>query len=234
MNSKLILKKWEDLPDDIRRDAVRNYYNILYKKRFSLLFKRIFDIIVAIFAIVILLPLLIIIGIAIKLDSRGPILFRQVRVTQYGRKFKILKFRTMIQNAEKIGAQVTTKNDNRITRIGFILRKYRFDEFPQLFNILAGDMSFVGTRPEVVKYVERYNSEMMATLLLPAGITSEASIQFKDEEKLLVKATDADFTYINKVLPEKMKYNLNSIKRFSFTGEIKTMIKTLKAVFKKD
>ncbi|MGX5522822.1 sugar transferase [Bacillus toyonensis] len=234
MDSKLILKKWEYLPDDIRRDAVRKYYNVLYKKRFSLLFKRIFDIVVAIFAIVILFPLLIIIGISIKLDSRGPILFRQVRVTQYGRRFKILKFRTMVQNAEKIGAQVTTKNDNRVTKIGSILRKYRFDEFPQLFNILAGDMSFVGTRPEVVKYVERYNSEMMATLLLPAGITSEASIQFKDEEKLLVKATDADFTYINNVLPEKMKYNLNSIKSFSFTGELKTMIKTLKAVFKKD
>jgi len=228
------LKKWEDLPINMKNDSVSKYYNLLYKKRFSLLAKRIFDIVTAILMFIILLPVFITISIAIKIDSKGPVMFRQVRVTQYEKHFKIFKFRTMVSNAEKLGAQVTTKDDTRITNVGRILRKFRLDEIPQLFNIVLGDMSFVGTRPEVVKYVERYTDEMMATLLLPAGVTSEASIQYKDEEQFLANADNVDEIYVNKVLFEKMKYNLRSIETFSFFREIKTMFKTVVAVIKKD
>ena len=168
----------------------------------------------------------------IKLDSEGPVLFKQVRVTSYGKKFKIWKFRTMVNNADKIGTQVTTKDDSRITRVGHLLRKVRLDELPQLFNVLAGDMTFVGTRPEVPKYVECYTDEMKATLLLPAGITSRASIEYKDEEKLLQIAENADTVYVQKVLPEKMKYNLREIERYSFWRDIETMICTVFAVIK--
>lgn len=227
-----MIKKWDDLPGNMRNESVRKYYKILKKKHISLFFKRVFDIVVAIIIFIILSPAFVIISIAIKLDSRGPVIFSQVRVTQYGKQFKIFKFRTMVRDADKIGAQVTTKNDNRVTRIGRILRKLRFDEFPQLFNIVLGDMSFVGTRPEVTKYVEKYTDEMMATLLLPAGVTSEASIQYKDEEILLTNADDVDEIYLHQVLPEKMKYNLRSIEELSFFGEIKTMLTTVGAVMR--
>lgn len=180
--------------------------------------------------IVILSPLLIIISVLIVTDSKGGVFYRQERVTQYGKKFRIFKFRTMVANADKIGTQVTVSNDNRITRIGAVIRKYRIDEIPQLFNILLGDMSLVGTRPESVHYVKHYTSEMMATLLMPAGVTSEASILYKDEAKLLDKADDVDRVYIERVLPDKMKYNLASIKNFSVIKDIKTMIKTVIAV----
>lgn len=229
----MILKKWEHLPDEMKNYSVRKYYDSLYKKRMSLVTKRIFDIVIAIFAITILSPIFVILSVAIKLDSHGPIIFRQIRVTQYGRRFRIFKFRTMVSNADKMGTQVTTKNDVRITRVGNLLRKYRLDEIPQLFNIVLGDMSFVGTRPEVVKYVEKYTDEMMATLLLPAGVTSEASIQYKDEERLLVSAKDADFVYKNQVLPEKMKYNLKSIEKYSFLREITIMFRTVLVVIQK-
>lgn len=229
-----MLRKWNDLPSNMKNSSVKQYYDILYKKRFSLLAKRVFDIVVAILAFVVLSPVFIILSIAIKVDSEGPVMFRQVRVTQYGKQFRIFKFRTMVNNAERLGTQVTTKNDARVTKIGKILRKYRLDEFPQLFNIIVGDMSFVGTRPEVIKYVERYTDDMMATLLLPAGVTSEASIYYKDEERSLMVAEDADVMYVEEVLPEKMKYNLIGIEMFSFFGEIKTMVRTVVAVVKKD
>lgn len=228
----MVLRNWDDLPDILKNDDVKKYYDILVKKRIGLFVKRIFDIIVAFFLLLILAPLLAIISIVIKMDSKGPVMFRQVRVTQYGRQFRIYKFRTMVINADKIGSQVTTKNDTRVTKVGKVLRKLRLDEIPQLFNIILGDMTFVGTRPEVVKYVEKYTDEMMATLLLPAGVTSEASIQYKDEERLIASAGDADRAYILAVLPEKMKYNLKSLEEFSFLTEIKTMVKTVIAVIK--
>jgi len=228
------LKKWEELPRNMKNDYVKRYYDVLYKRRFSLFAKRIFDILAAIIMVIILSPAFLVLSVAIKIDSKGPILFRQVRVTQYGKQFRIYKFRTMVNNADKIGTQVTTKNDARVTRVGKFLRKLRLDEIPQLFNIISGDMSFVGTRPEVVKYVKKYSDSMMATLLLRAGVTSEASIQFKDEEQLLANADNADETYINEVLPEKMRYNLNSMKEFSFFSEIRTMVRTFLAVIEKD
>lgn len=230
----MVLKRWEDLPEKIKNEDVKRYYDILSKKRISLVIKRIFDLVLAIILLIILSPLFIIIAIAIKIDSKGPVMFRQTRVTQYGKKFRIFKFRTMITDAEKIGSQVTTKNDTRITRIGRVLRKYRLDEIPQLLNIIAGDMSFVGTRPEVPKYVEKYTDEMMATLLLPAGVTSETSIKYKDEELLLTNASNVDNLYVNKVLPEKMKYNLKSIEEFGLINDMKTMVITMLAVISKD
>lgn len=230
----MILKQWDDLPDNMKNESVKKYYDILDKKRGSLCFKRIFDILVAIIMLIILSPIFVVLSIAIKLDSKGPVMFRQVRVTQYGKEFRIFKFRTMVNNADKIGTQVTTKNDVRVTKIGSMIRKCRLDEIPQLLNIISGDMSFVGTRPEVPKYVDRYTEEMMATLILPAGITSEASIEYKDEDKLLLDAENVDDTYVNKVLPRKMKYNLKAIKRFSFFGEIKTMFRTVGVVIHRD
>lgn len=217
-----MLREWDKLPKNMRTEDVRPYYESLKKKKVSLALKRAFDVIASTIMIVILSPLLIIISVLIVTDSKGGVFYRQERVTQYGKKFRIFKFRTMVANADKIGTQVTVSNDNRITRIGAVIRKYRIDEIPQLFNILLGDMSLVGTRPESVHYVKHYTSEMMATLLMPAGVTSEASILYKDEAKLLDKADDVDRVYIERVLPDKMKYNLASIKNFSVIKDIKT------------
>lgn len=225
-----MLKNWNKLPEYMRTDEVRPYYDLLQKKRLSLFFKRVFDIVVSLIMIVLCSPILLIISILIVKDSKGGVFYRQERVTQYGRVFRIFKFRTMVQNADQIGTQVTVSNDSRITKIGSKLRDCRLDELPQLFNIFLGDMTFVGTRPESVHYVKSYTNEMYATLLLPAGVTSEASIQYKDEADLLNQADDVDSVYINKVLPEKMKYNLNSIKEFSFFKEIATMLRTVFAV----
>ncbi len=227
-----MLRKWNQLPDYMQTDAVRPYYEKLKKKQLSLIFKRIFDIVVSLLLIVVFSPVLIIISILIVSDSKGGVFYRQERVTQYGKKFRIFKFRTMVANADKIGTQVTVSNDDRITKVGSLIRKYRIDEIPQLFNILLGDMSFVGTRPESTHYVKFYTSEMYATLLLPAGVTSEASIMYKDEADLLDKADDVDKVYIEKVLPGKMRYNLESISNFSFIKEIGTMFKTVLAVMR--
>mgnify|MGYP004688713935 FL=1 len=225
-----MLKKWDDLPDFMKNDDVKVYYDLLKKKKFSLYFKRVFDIVVSLIMIILCSPILLIISILIVKDSKGGVFYRQERVTQYGRVFRIFKFRTMVQNADQIGTQVTVSNDSRITKIGSKLRNCRLDELPQLFNIFLGDMTFVGTRPESVHYVKSYTNEMYATLLLPAGVTSEASIEYKDEADLLDQADDVDSVYINEVLPEKMKYNLNSIKEFSFFKEIATMFRTVFAV----
>lgn len=225
-----MLKNWNELPEYMRTDEVRPYYELLKKKKISLFFKRVFDIVVSLIMIILCSPILLIISILIVKDSKGGIFYRQERITQYGRVFKIFKFRTMVQNADQIGSQVTVSNDSRITKIGSKLRNCRLDELPQLFNIFLGDMTFVGTRPESVHYVKSYTNEMYATLLLPAGVTSEASIEYKDEADLLDQADDVDSVYINEVLPEKMKYNLNSIKEFSFFKEIATMFRTVFAV----
>lgn len=229
-----MLKKWDDLPDFMKNDEVRFYYNILKKKKVGLFMKRIFDIVVGFILLIILAIPMAIIAIMIKIDSEGPIFYRQERVTTYGKRFKIHKFRTMVSNADKIGTAVTVGNDSRITKVGAKLRGCRLDELPQVLDLLSGNMSFVGTRPEAVKYVERYKPEYMATLLLPAGITSEASIKYKDEANLLDSANDVDKVYVEEVLPRKMKYNLESIKKFSFWGDIATMFRTVFAVFGKE
>ena len=228
------LRKWEDLPEFMRTEEVKPYYEVLKKKRFGLFFKRAVDLVGGLILLVLLAIPMAVIAVLIKLDSEGPVFYRQERVTTYGRKFRIHKFRTMVSNADKIGTAVTVGNDSRITRIGAKLRGCRLDELPQVLDLITGDMSFVGTRPEAVKYVEKYKPEYMATLLLPAGITSEASIRYKDEAELLENAVDVDRVYVEEVLPGKMKFNLQSIMEFSFIGEIKTMFRTVFAVLGKD
>lgn len=230
----MILKKWDDLPEFMKCDEVKVYYDILSRKKGSLILKRIFDIVVGVILLILLSIPMLIIAVMIKMDSKGPVFYRQERVTRYGKKFRIHKFRTMVNNADKIGSSVTVGGDLRITRVGSRIRDYRLDELPQVFDVLKGNMSFVGTRPEATKYVEKYSNEMLATLLLPAGITSEASIRYKDEAKLLDVADDVDYVYVETVLPEKMKYNLESIRKFNFVSDIITMLWTVGAVLEKD
>ncbi len=227
----MLVREWNDLPDYMRNSKVRPYYDSLKKKKTQLCLKRLLDIVGSFILIILLSPILLILSIWIKLDSKGPVFYRQERITQYGKVFRIFKFRTMVINADKIGTLVTTKNDSRITRVGEKIRKYRLDELPQVFNIFLGDMSFVGTRPEVKKYVDQYTPEMYATLLLPAGVTSLASIEFKDEDEIIAKYTkdgrNTDEVYINEVLPLKMKYNLEAITSFNFIKELGVMLSTV-------
>lgn len=228
----MIWKSWQELPDDMRCEAVRPYYDILASKRRDLMIKSVFDRLMAAILLVVLSPIFLLLAVWIKLDSEGPVFFRQERITQYGKSFRIYKFRTMVQNAEQLGAQVTSKGDMRVTSVGQALRKCRLDELPQLINILEGTMSFVGTRPEVPRYVAAYTDEMKATLLLPAGVTSVASIRYKDEDTLLDAADDVDDCYIHNVLPAKMEWNLRSLKEFSFIRELKVMVETVLAVIR--
>ncbi len=229
-----MLRKWEELPDFMRIPEVRPYWEILYRKRGQIVLKRFFDILLAILLLIVLLVPMSLIALLIKVDSRGPAIYRQERVTTYGKHFCIHKFRTMVLNAEKLGTAVTIGNDNRITKLGTTLRRYRLDEMPQIFDVLQGTMSFVGTRPEAVKYVEKYRPEFYATLLMPAGITSEASIRYKDEDKLLSVTDDIDKVYVEQVLPAKMQWNLESIRRFRFLREILTMFRTILAMLGKN
>ncbi|MCW6677779.1 sugar transferase [Anaerococcus sp. NML200574] len=228
-----MLKEWEDIPEFMRNSEVKYYYNLLKKKKVSLLLKRIIDIIGGIILLILFSIPLIVIAIIIKLDSDGPIFYRQERVTSYGKIFHIHKFRTMINEADKYGTSVTLKNDDRITKVGIKLREYRLDELPQIFDLIYGNMSFVGTRPEITKYVNQYKPEYMATLLLPAGITSETSIRFKDESTFLESSDNVDEVYINDILPVKMKYNLKSIENFSILTDMITIYRTIMAVFGK-
>ncbi len=224
---------WDKLPPDMQTDEVRRYYDILVKRRGSLVLKRIFDIVVSVFLLLLLSPIFLILAIAIKIDSRGPVFYRQERVTQYGRIFRIHKFRTMVVNADK-GSQVTVNNDSRITKVGRVIRNCRLDEIAQLIDVLSGNLTLVGVRPEALRYVKEYTPEMKATLLLPAGVTSLASIYYKDEAKLLDGAEDTDKVYIEQILPEKMYHNLKGIESFSFWGDIKIMFMTLFAVLGKE
>ena len=230
----MMICKWEKLPPELQTQEVRPYYDALRKKQVSLFFKRAFDIFVSFVLLLITLPIFIVLAIAIKIDSSGPVFYRQVRVTTYGKRFRIFKFRTMVQNADKIGTQVTVNGDPRITRVGRFIRKCKLDELCQLIDVFRGTMTFVGTRPEVPRYVDHYTPEMMATLLLPAGVTSEASIYYKDEASLIDASSDPDATYIDEVLPVKMYYNLKAIEKFGFWRDIGVMFKTVFAVLGKD
>ena len=225
-----MLRDWEKLPEFMKCDEVRVYYDILSRKKGSLYAKRLFDIAAAAVLLVFLALPMAVIAVMIRLDSPGPVFYRQERVTAYGRKFRIHKFRTMVDHADQIGSAVTVGGDSRITKDGAKLRGCRLDELPQLIDVLQGNMSFVGTRPEVPKYVRKYTKEMRATLLLPAGITSEASIRYKDEAELLENAGDVDKVYVEQVLPGKMKYNLEAVRKYGFWREIGTMLRTVLAV----
>ena len=230
----MLLRKWDDLPSEMRNSEVRKYYDILQKKRVSLFFKRAFDILAATILLLLLSPVFLILAIAIKIDSPGKVFYRQVRVTQYGRRFRIFKFRSMVSDADRKGTLVTVSGDTRVTKIGKFIRRYRLDEIGQLLNVICGDMTFVGTRPEVPRYTDQYTSEMMATLLIPAGITSLASIYYKDESKILDASDDPDRVYVEKVLPAKMYHNLKAIEEFSLFGDVKIMFMTLFAVVGKE
>lgn len=221
---------WDELPEELRSEAVRPYYDSLRRKRAQIAGKRCFDIVVSTLLLVLLSPLFLVLAIAIKLDSPGPVFYRQERVTQYGKRFRIFKFRTMCDRADQMGSAVTTGGDARITRVGAKIRDYRLDEISQLIDVLRGTMTFVGTRPEAVQYVDAYMPEMMATLLLPAGVTSTASICFKDEAELLNAADDVDKVYVEDVLPQKMEYNLQDLKDFSLPRDIRIMLETVGAV----
>ena len=214
----------------MRTEAVRPYYDSLKSKPFSRAAKKIFDICCALFMLVLLSPLFLILALLIKIDSEGPVFFRQTRITRYGKEFWIFKFRTMVANAEKIGSQITGDNDARITKLGAKIRDYRLDEIPQLLNVLTGDMTFVGARPEVPRYVAAYTDEMYATLLMPAGITCEACLKYKDETEILAGTEEVDKAYVEKVLPGKMAINLRSLKDFNFFTDLAVMIKTVLAV----
>lgn len=232
-----MLKDWNSLPTCMKNEETKKYYKKLEQKRIALSVKRFCDVVLAFCLTVLLSPVMLVLAICIKLDSKGPVFYRQERVTQYGRVYRIFKFRTMVTDADKKGPLVTTGQDSRITRMGNKLRKCRLDELPQLFNVLKGEMSFVGTRPEVKKYVDCYTPEMMATLLLPAGITSRTSIFYKDEDEILEKysrTTDktTDEIYVKYVLPDKMKYNLQYLEQFSLLGDLKVMVDTVLAVIR--
>lgn len=227
----MILKKYEDLPEYMQNNDIKEYYEILKHKKISLIIKRIFDFIVALILLIILSPIMLVLAMMIKLESKGPVFYRQERITKYGQKFRIFKFRTMVQDADKKGALVTMGEDPRITKVGNKIRKCRLDELPQLLNVIKGEMSFVGTRPEVEKYVKEYSNEMKATLLMPAGISSRASIEYKDEDeiisKYLNKGEKIDDIYVKRILPEKMKWNLEYIKKFNIWEDIKICFKTV-------
>lgn len=229
----MFLKSFDKLPSELQNDSVRTYYDILAKKRLSIFFKRLTDIVIAVILLIFLILPMAVIAVIVKATSKGPALYRQERVTAYNRHFRILKFRTMTVGADEQGALVTSAHDARVTKVGEKLRKFRLDELPQIFHVLSGKMSFVGTRPEVPRFVDRYQPEMMATLLMPAGITSLASIRYKDEDKIIGRASDPDEVdriYMETILPEKMKINLEYLSSFSFFGDIKLMFATFKNV----
>lgn len=226
------MRKWEKLPKELRTEAVRPYYDHLMEHRAALAVKRGMDLVLSCLLTLLLWPLMLIIGILVGVTSPGGIFFCQERVTTYGRHFRIIKFRTMVADAERRGSQVTTEGDSRVTGIGRFLRRVRLDELPQLFNIIKGDMSIVGTRPEVPRYVGKYTPEMMATLLLPAGVTSRASIEYRDEDRLLAGGTDVERTYIEQVLPAKMHYNLAYMMEYSLGVDLRLMVQTVFAVLR--
>ena len=223
--------KWENLPENMQNEAVRPYFDILKDKKSALIFKRIFDIFASSVLIVLSSPVLLFLSMWIKLDSKGPVLYKSERVTKFGKSFKILKFRTMVVDADKKGSLITVSGDSRITRVGAKIRRLRLDELPQLFNVFVGQMSFVGTRPEVRRYVDCYTDEMLATLLLPAGVTSPASILYRDEDEKMAELTKTglgvDEAYVKHILPDKMKHNLAYIKDFGFFRDIIICIKTV-------
>lgn len=226
------MKSFHDLPDGYQTDGIRRYYDILRKKHTTLVFKRIFDIFFSALLIILLSPAMIIISIVIKCTSRGPVLFLQERVGRYSMPFMICKFRTMRIDAESVGRQITVgERDPRITGIGYFLRRFKLDELPQLFNVFIGQMSFVGTRPEVPRYVDEYTDDMLAVLLLRPGITGYASVRFKDENRLLGLESDPEQAYIKHIIPVKMALDLEYVKEMSVGVDIKTMLTTIKEVF---
>lgn len=209
-----------------------DYGAIVKKKGFSLFLIRCFDFLTAFFGLLFLLIPFVVIAIAIKCDSKGEVFFRQVRVGKNGKTFRIYKFRTMVKDAEKKGLQLSISSDARITKVGKILRKTKCDELPQLINVLLGDMSFVGPRPEVPKYVELYDEEQKNVLLIRPGITDEASIRYRNENDVLEQSDDPERTYIEEVMPDKLRINLEYLTKIGLLYNVKIILRTIVAVFK--
>ena len=195
--------------------------------KFNSILKRIFDFFASLLGIIVLSPILVAVSIAIKLDSKGNILFLQKRVGKDGVPFNIYKFRTMVTDAEKLGKQITVGKDSRITKTGAFLRKYKIDELPQLFNVLKGDMSLVGPRPEVPNYVELYTEEEKKVLTVRPGITDLASLRYKDENEILGKVENPEEYYINVIMKDKLKLNLEYIEKSNLFFDISLIIKTV-------
>lgn len=200
---------------------------LLRNRKFQLILKRLFDIIFSFLGLLFLLPVFLIIAVAIKLDSKGSVFFKQIRVGKDGKEFKIYKFRTMVVDAEKKGMQITVDGDSRITKLGYYLRKTKIDELPQLINVLLGDMSFVGARPEVPKYVAMYAEDQRSILRIRPGITDIASIEYRDENSLLAKSNNPEETYIKEIMPRKIELNIQYIKDISIVTDIKLIFKTI-------
>ncbi|MEG2429559.1 MAG: sugar transferase [Oscillospiraceae bacterium] len=228
----MLIKNYNDLPKEMQTPIVKNYYDLLSKKTKTLAIKRLIDIVLCGIITIIASPFLLIFALLIKLTSKGPVIFKQQRVGKNMKIFNIYKFRTMEKDASKKGPEITTNNDNRITSFGKFLRKINMDEMPQLFNVLKGDMSIIGTRPEVLSYVNEYSDEMFATLLLPPGMLSLASVFYKDENSMLKDVSDVHKTYVEKILPDKMKYNLEYLKIVSIKEDFKLIGKSIACMFK--
>ena len=227
MSSKLFGK----LPESMQNESVENYCNIISRKRSTLFFKRLFDVVVSFCALIVLSVPFLIISIIIVSDSKGGVFFIQKRVGRNSRDCGIIKFRTMVSNASELGGELTNgDSDTRITKVGAFLRKYRIDELSQLFNVLAGSMSIIGPRPEVRRFVDCYNDEQMATLLVKPGISCSSSIAFANEGELLSKSDNPDKLYIEEIMPEKAKMNLEYIKNLSLISDTKIIFNTIKEV----
>ena len=201
---------------------------ILKNSKFNLFIKRLFDILASLFGILVMAIPMIIISIAIKLDSKGPVFFKQKRVKKNNKDFTILKFRTMVVDAPKLGMAITVGDDSRITKVGKFLRKTKLDEFPQLFNVLVGDMSFVGPRPEVRKYVDMYSDSDKDILKIRPGITDLASIKYRDESEILDKSDNPEKTYVEEIMPNKIELNKQYIENINLLNDIKIILQTLK------
>lgn len=222
---------YQELPENMKNNEIKEYWGLLKTKRFSLALKRIFDIIVSLLILIVLSPFFLLLALAVKLDSKGPVFYRQVRVGRYNQDFKIFKFRTMVQDADRVGPPLTVGDDPRVTRVGRFIRKLRLDEFSQILNVLGGSMSLVGPRPEVRKYVDAYTPEYMATLLIRPGITASSSIAFKDEDKILNFGGDPERIYVEQILPPKMDLNLKYLRNIGLCNDIKVLFQTVGAVF---
>lgn len=198
-----------------------------------MILKRLFDLFFSLLGVIIFSPVFLIVALWIKFDSKGPVFFRQIRVGQFGKEFKIYKFRTMVNNAEDLGKQITVINDNRITRVGTFLRKYKLDELPQLFNVIRGEMSFVGSRPEVPKYVKLYSPDQLTILDFPPGITDLASIEFRNENELLGTVENPEEFYVSEIMVKKLELNqkyIQSFREFNVMCDISIILKTIHSI----
>lgn len=209
-----------------------DFDSLMKKKKFSLLLKRFFDIFASVLGLLILSPILIIVSLLIVITSKGGVFFRQTRVGKDGKEFKIFKFRTMVVDAESKGMQITVGADSRITKIGKILRKTKIDELPQLINVFIGQMSFVGYRPEVPRYVDMYTDYERNVLRIKPGITDLASITYRDENEVLDKSDNPEYTYINEIMPTKLALNMEYMKKMGFWYDIGLIFRTFLAILK--